>query len=127
VGLTYQLADDIIRFVTIGDVGFADGQAVLRAAFAAAATAPVPGGWHLLFDIRSSAENRSAAELQAIADLFARARPSLSGRCAVVAADPLRFGVARMFGAFVESLGFTAMVVTRPPEAETWLRADARD
>ncbi|MBX9585251.1 MAG: hypothetical protein K2X87_33515 [Gemmataceae bacterium] len=123
MGVDYQLADGVIRFVTTGGVEYSDGAATLRAGLDAAAAADPGRRWGLLFDIRESAENRSGDELRNIADLIAARRAMLSGRAAVVVADPLHYGLGRMFGVFMEHLGLTARVFTDPAEAETWVRS----
>lgn len=119
MGISFELKDRTIRFVTVGDVDFAAGLQVLEAALATAAEQG--SGWGLLFDIRSSSENRSADELRGVAEVIARHRDALSGQCAILAADPLHYGLARMFGVFAESLGLTAMVFRTEAEALAWL------
>lgn len=124
MGLAYQLADGVVRFVTTGGVEYSDGVRVLRDGLAAAAAADPVTPWGLLFDIRESAESRSGDELRNIADLIAACRRMLSGRAAVVVADPLRYGLARMFGVFMEHLGLAARVFDDPAAAEDWVRGE---
>lgn len=123
MGLAYHLADGFVRFVTTGGVEFSDGTQTLRDGLAAAAEAAPGRRWGLLFDIRESAENRSGDELRTIAALIAARRGILSGRAAVLVADPLHYGLGRMFGVFMEGMGLTAAVFTDPAEAEGWVRA----
>ncbi len=120
--ITFEVRDRVLRFVTLGDVDYADGLTVLKAGFeAAAASTPAGGLWGLLFDIRNSSENRNSDELRGIASTIYRHRHLLSGRCAVLATDPLHYGLARMFAVFMESLGLQAMVFTKVGDAEAWL------
>lgn len=123
MGITFRLDGDVLRFTTTGDVAYAEGTDVLRRGFAAAAAADGAVKWQLLFDIRESAENRSADDLRGVADLVAMQHRLLSGRCAMLAADPLHYGLARMTGVFFEMLGLEARVFTDPAEAAAWLGA----
>lgn len=119
MGIAFDLSGRVLRFTTTGDVEYADGAAVLRAGFVAAAAAG--GRWHLLFDIRASEENRSGDEMRAVAALVAARRDVLTGRCVLVADDPLRYGLARMAAVYYDSLGFESMVCRSLADAEAWL------
>jgi len=125
MGLAYQLADGMIRFVTTDDVDFDAGLQVLQEALHTAAELEPGRRWHLLFDIRHSSEDRSSDELRTIATLIGDYRKELSGRCAVVVTDPLHYGLGRMFGTFMEKLGVETMVSRRLDEAQDWLRSVA--
>lgn len=124
MGIRFDLADGIIRFSTTGEVKFEEGLEVLESAFERARTSGSGGDgrWHLLFDIRESSENRNSGELRQVTSVISSNRSMLSGRCAVIAADPLRYGVARIFGAFMEGLGLEVYVSYSRDEAELWLR-----
>jgi len=124
--LTFQLVDQTIHFETRGDVVYQSGLEVLRQGLLAAGTRG-PGPWHLWFDIRASEENRPEDDLRGIAAVIAAQRAILSGRCAIVVAQPLHFGLARMFGVFMESLGFTVHVGYDPATAQRWLNAAPSD
>ncbi len=76
---------------------------------------------HLFFDTVLSGNTRTTDELRLAATMIANYRYALSGRCAVLVATPLHFGLARMFGAFLEPLGFDVFVTTSPAEAEQYL------
>lgn len=123
--LEYRLSDSIIHFTTVGDVDYEGGLAILKEAFSRASSQPSADsqGWHLLFDITESKENRQSQEVRHIAETIQSRKQCLSGRCAVVATDPLRFGVGRMFGAFMEGLGLESIVVRSVAEAEQWLKS----
>jgi hypothetical protein len=127
MGMSYHLSDGVIRFVTAGDVVFRRGIDVLREALTAAAAAPPPGGWHLSFDIRASTENRPADDLRGVAQLLNAYRPILSARCVVVAADPLHYGLGRMFAAYMDTLDLTTAVFYDPADADRWLRQPPAD
>ncbi|MFO0825133.1 MAG: hypothetical protein U0792_18770 [Gemmataceae bacterium] len=119
--VVYQLTENTIWFTTVGDVEHRGALDMLKAGLAAGAAKPLPQGWHLLFDITRSTENRDPRELRNIADAIATHRSALSGRCAIVATDPLHYGLARMFGVFLGGLGFEVMVSRSLGEAQHWL------
>lgn len=121
--ITYEIRPRVVVFRTNGEVDFAEGIQTLSAALRTAASQMEHGRWHLFFDIQHSSEHRNSSETQDIADTILGFRQSLSGRCAVIAADPLRYGMARMFGAFMDSQGFEVFVSMDRCEAEAWLAA----
>ena len=124
--LAYELTANTILFTTVGDVEHRGALDILKEGLAAGAATPIPNGWHLLFDIRQSTENRDPNELRSTASKIANYRASLSGYCAVVAADPLHYGLARMFSVFMGGLGFEAMVFHCLEEAKQWLNVSPR-
>lgn len=113
MGVTYTRDGDVIRFSTSGKFTLAEGLAVLRAGLDSLPPSPPQ---HLLFDIRQTLENRTPDELRSAVDVIAAARPKLSGRVALLVASTFNFAVARMFGVFLEGLGFKVLV--------TWTEAD---
>ena len=121
MGVAYELRAGIICFTTTGDVEHQSGLDALKAGLAEGAASPTPNGWHLLFDIRASTENRDPNELRNIASAIGMNRSILSGRCAVVATDPLHYGLSRMFGVFMSGLGFEVHVCVHLDEARAWL------
>jgi hypothetical protein len=123
--ITYELRDDTLWFVTVGEVDYRGGLRVLVEAFEAARAHDPKRRWNVVFDIRSSSENRSADELQGIASVVAQNDAVLSGRCAVVAGDSLHFGLARMFGTYAEGLGLDVTVVKDVPRAVAWLAGES--
>ncbi|MBA4188215.1 MAG: hypothetical protein C0467_09390 [Planctomycetaceae bacterium] len=121
MSVAYELMAGTICFTTTGDVEHRSALDTLQEGLADAAQQPVPGGWHLLFDIRKSTENRDPNELRNTATAIAMHRAALSGRCAVVATDPLHYGLARMFGVFMSGLGFDVNVCNNLEDAKHWL------
>jgi nitrogenase molybdenum-iron protein alpha/beta subunit len=120
MSLTYRLHGETLEFKTTGDVEHTPGLEILKAGFAEAARTGRQS-WDLYFDIRASTENREAGELRQIAATIAAYRSILTGGCAVVAGDPLHYGLARMFAVFMETLGFAVRVCTAADEAHAWL------
>lgn len=125
MAVTFEIVGRALRFTTTGDVEYRSGLDTLAAGFAASAADPAPAGRHLLFDIRASTEDRDPDELRQIATVISANRATLSGRCVVIAADPLHFGLARMFGVFIEGLGFDVAVFHTTDDADRWLAASA--
>lgn len=77
----------------------------------------------LLIDICESRETRSRQELVALANLIETAQGLLHHRCAVLACDPLRYGVAREFSGWAASKGIEVRVFDEGQEgrAREWL------
>jgi len=118
--LTHELRDRAIWIITRGDVVYEDGLSSVERALEAARERDPDIGWDIVFDIRDSRENRSAAELERIAELVDNARPLLSGRCAVIAGSDYLFGVSRMFQAYCELRNLDSIVVRDPGELQDW-------
>jgi hypothetical protein len=79
----------------------------------------------LLLDIRKSQESRSQQELVALADFIKTAQGLLGERCAVVASDPLRFGLGRELSGWAASRGIQVRVFggQEAADARQWLRS----
>ncbi len=123
MGIAFQLHRTEIRFRTTGDVDYGDGLQTMRSAFAAAKAPDAGTLWDLLFDISESQENRSSDELRGVAEEIERHRELLPGRAAVVATNPLHYGLARMFCVFMQSVGFEAMVFASVGEGTSCLQS----
>ncbi len=82
-----------------------------------------PEGARFLFDVRQSAvlSERSAEEIKAVAHFFARHSERLGRRCAIVASDPVHYGLSRMGATFAEFLGADVKVFSNIDDAVTWL------
>jgi hypothetical protein len=92
MGISFELLGRTLRFTTTGDVEYRSGLESLAEGFRADAENPYTGGRHLFFDIRDSTEDREPTELRQIASVISGRRHMLSGRCVILAADPLHFG-----------------------------------
>jgi hypothetical protein len=122
MALTYRLDAGCIVLVSQGHVEYEEGLQVFGDAITAA-QASTSNHWHILFDITASEEDRSEQELRGIASFVAAHKKILSGRCAIVAADPLHFGLSRMFQAYCASLEVAVEVFAQLTEAHSWLDA----
>jgi len=69
MSLTYTIRDRILCFETIGDVDFDEGLSVMSKG-ASEYRERLSGKARLVFDLRQSTENRDAAEIRGIADVF---------------------------------------------------------
>jgi len=113
--------DRTLWLVTEGDVDYEEGLAILLGALAEAERIDGAARWDVVFDIRRSEEERSPDELRQIASFLGEHGRVLSGGCAVIAGDPLHFGLGRMFEAFTEPRGIEVRVVSDEAEAADWL------
>ena len=93
-------------------------QALAEAAQTTVFDGPLP----LMWDNRLSAELTSSQEIRARADRFAELHAQFGPRIAMVVADAVHYGLARMGGSFVEFAGgFELEVFDTPAEAMAWL------
>lgn len=122
MALNYHLDAGCIVLVSRGHIEYEEGLRVFGEAITAAKTS-AGDHWHILFDITASEEDRSEQELRGIASFVAAHKEVLSGRCAIVAADPLHFGLSRMFQAYCASLEVAVEVFAQLTEAHSWLDA----
>jgi hypothetical protein len=102
---------------------------VTRAIRAALDDESVEPGTPLLLDIRESEQTRTRDELRALADLIATGQGRLHHRCAVLAQDALRFGLARQFSGWAASRSIEVRVFAGEQEesAREWLLTGATD
>jgi len=122
--LTYQLDQSILRISAKGDVEYATGLDVTKAALLDARKVTQSEGsplWDMLFDVRESTETRSTDELKGIAMALAQNLDILTGRMAIVVVDPYMVGIAEAFSVFAEQLGQKPQLFGEPKEAEAWL------
>jgi len=120
--LRFEHADGILVFSTQGDVEFDAGTSVLEAGLRSATRSEPETRWHLWFDVQHSSESRESDEMRDIATLISSHREHLSGRCAVIATDDLRYGMGRVFQAYMESLGLECEVCRDEEAAIRFLR-----
>jgi hypothetical protein len=78
----------------------------------------------MIVDLTSSAANPSASQVAERAECLGTLRPAIKPRCALVVADALRFGLARMFGAHADSYGIEAEVFWDETSARLWLASE---
>ena len=125
MGLSYELKTGVICLTAAGDVVYEEGLKTFAESIAEAGrvtkTEGDPEHWHLMFDIRNSAEDRSEEELKGIAIFVSQHRDILSGRMAIVTADDFHYRLARVFEAFAEELSQDAGVFRDIDQAEAWL------
>ena len=119
--IRHELRDEVLWFVTEGDVDYQEGLGVLAQGVEAARAQAPDARWDVVFDIRRSTENRSGPELVGVAQFVADHLDVLSGSCAIVASGTLHFGLARMFSAHAENLGVETVVVRDDESASRWI------
>jgi len=116
--LSFQIIDGVGVFLTEGDVEYEEGLAVFQAGLEAIFQRPV-GQRLVLFDLLQSRESRSADEIRALAAVTQQALGS--ARMALVASQPLVYGMSRMFGAYVQHADFEVGVFHERAAAVAWL------
>lgn len=121
--IEYEIRPDVIWFRTDGDVDYAQGLSILETAIDAARRQARGKRWPVVFDITASAERRNADELRGIAHFIGENGDVLEPRCAVVAGDDLRYGLARMFEAFAGEHDVRVTVLRDTDELSDWLAA----
>jgi hypothetical protein len=84
-------------------------------------------GMDLLVDVGAAdVADLTSTDIMRFAELFAEHGTQMGGgRHAIVASDPVRFGLARMWGTYAESSGaaFTSAVFDSVERAREWLRS----
>jgi hypothetical protein len=121
-----ELRDGILAVRTGADYAFEDVTHAIRAAFDDPSHDP---GTPLLLDISESQQTRTREELVSLAELLGTGRARLQRRCAVLATDALRYGLAREFSGWAASRGIEVRIFTAEQEeaARRWLRTGASD
>ncbi len=84
-------------------------------------------GMSILVDNRRMGIGPTCEQIRELAETSRHMRDFEPGtRCALVAADDLRFGLARMFSSISEDAPLHTRVFRNVPEAEAWLKAPPR-
>jgi hypothetical protein len=121
----YEIRPDAIWFRSVGDVEYESGFGALEAAVAEARARADGRRRPIVFDLTRSEERRNADEMRAIAHFVASHAEVLEPRCAVVARDDLRYGLARMFEAFADQYAVKVTVLRGLDEIDGWFAAAA--
>jgi hypothetical protein len=117
--ITWNIEGATLSLVLEGASELTEIKTVFRSAFSDARLRP---GVALLIDERRSTANPTADEKRARVAWIASLRPNIGARVALVtAADPLRYGIARMASVFFETEGMVAEVFTEADDAKRWL------
>lgn len=110
----------VLRVVSSGEYTWGDVHSAVQGAMEGDGF--VDGETVLQFDTSSTGASRSADELRDIAADLNRLAPRF-GALLVLAADDLRYGLARMLAAYAEHLGTEILVFRSRDAADSWLRA----
>jgi len=79
----------------------------------------------VFIDVRESQRETASAEIQSIAERFAKFLTHIGPRFAVVTGwDDLRYGLTRVFATFAEMEGCQIQVFREAEEAWAWLRGE---
>lgn len=92
---------------------------------AALGDASFPENARFLLDVRKSLElaKRKPDDIRIVAEFFAEHSDRVSRRCAIVATEPVHFGLGRMGAVFAELSGAEVRVFSSYDEAVSWLGA----
>lgn len=85
-----------------------------------------PEGVKFLLDVRLSSDlaNRSLEEVKDVAEFFARNSEKVGRRCAVVASEPLHYGLTNMGASFANLIGAEIEVFLDIRKAISWLESE---
>jgi hypothetical protein len=117
----HRFDGEIVEIVLTGDYSIQDLQACVLEAFE---DPEIPRGARLLFDQRASTAvaERSAADIQAMADFLVAHAHHFGRRVATVTGTALAFGLMRMGASQAQDRGVDCLVTRSLAEARAWLR-----
>jgi hypothetical protein len=119
VSISLTVTPSEFRFSTVGVTTQTEWMAGIRAGLTAC-EAGSPRA--LVFECNGGGESRTTDQLREIVDLVGKHRAALRDRCAVLVSTEVCYGAARMFGVFMEPLGFDVLVTADRAEADRWVR-----
>ena len=120
MGLKYEAKYPILKWITVGDVIYDEGIAVVTSSFDEIRESG-KRPWHILASLLQSTENRTEDELRGIAETIATRKGLLSGKLAVVVRQPLIYGVTKMFAVFMSEYDIVVKIFATEESAEQWL------
>ena len=122
--VTYALEGSLLRLNLEGQYEPGD---ILSQFLAGLADPKCPGEVALLLDVTrsESLETRTPQEVRVVAEHLGPYRERIRGRCAVVAARDVHFGLSSMGMAYSEGVGVEAAVFRDTKSALEWLRVPA--
>jgi hypothetical protein len=118
MSFAHSVSDSELRFTSAGVVTQAEWIAGIRDGFLAAAGGPRRT---VVFECRGGGVSRTTDQLREIVDEVQKNRAKLTDRCVVLVSSNVCYGAARMFGVFMEPLGFEVVVTSDPAEADRLL------
>jgi hypothetical protein len=116
----YSFLGNLVRMDLEGTYSTED---IIRTFNAALSDPDFPGEPRFLLDVTRSAvlAERDAESVRAIAQYFAEHSPRAGTRLAIIATEPVHFGLARMGAAVAELGGAEVEVLTTIEDALSWL------
>ena len=120
----YELEGSLLKLSLVGRYEPGD---ILSQFLAGLADPKCPSEVALLLDVTrsESLETRSPHEVRLVAEYLGPYRDRIGGRCAVVAARDVHFGLSSMGTAYSEGVGVEAVVFRDTKSALEWLRVPA--
>jgi hypothetical protein len=123
--ITYEIdqSRQLVRTTCTGFIVFED----VMAHFTAMERDPRRAGrFNVLLDLRGVTSMPDTGQLRQAAERIDPAKSDLQfGACAIVAVDPERIGIGRLFGVFARARFLDVFVASTVAEAEQWLELHA--
>jgi hypothetical protein len=120
MAVTYSIDGDLLTMELSGSYISAD---VVRQFLAAMSDPRCPTQVAMLVDVSRSASlaTRPTDEIRTVAEFLGPYHERIGGRCAVVAAPDVHFGLSQMGSMFSDGVGITTGVFRTHDEAVDWL------
>jgi hypothetical protein len=126
VPVNYSLIGPLLKLNLEGHYEPGD---IISQFLAALADPRCPAKVSLLVDVTQSdsLETRAPQEIRRVAEYLGPYRERIGGRCAVVAARDLHFGLSSMGSAYIEGIGIEAGIFRDTKSALDWLGVPSTD
>lgn len=120
MAVSYSLSGPLLQMNLAGTY---DPEDVVREFLAALSDPACPNPVALLVDVTRSESlgSRSPSQIRYVAEFLGPYAKRINGRCAVIAAEDLHFGLGRMGSVYSENVGIEAAVFRQEGEARRWL------
>ena len=118
MGIETVIHDDVLEIILQGQFSITD---VITAVNQALSHPDLACPTHLLIDATDALTLESAGELQRLANNLAAA-PDRIGKVAIHVSQQVRFGLARMLGAYLDNLNVHCRPFYKREEALAWIR-----
>ena len=118
----YSFSGNLFRMVLEGSYAPED---IIQTYQAALRDPAFPEDARFLFDVRESLElaERNVKDIKAVAQYLAKHSDEVGNRCAIVASQPVHYGLSRMAAVYAEAGGAEVNVFSNTEDAISWLGA----
>jgi len=120
MAVSYSLRGPLLQMNLAGTY---DPEDVVREFLAALSDPACPNPVALLVDVTRSESlgTRSPSQIRYVAEFLGPYAKRINGRCAVIAAEDLHFGLGRMGSVYSENVGIEAAIFRQEADARRWL------